>query len=174
MNLNNIFLVLMSFSLFGCSPKKELSTVKDVELTKYSGEWYEIARLPNTFEKNLKCVTANYSLKDNGGILVTNKGYNTKKEKWEEANGNAKIPNLEKPGEIRVSFFRPFYGDYYIIELDPMYNHVLVGSPSREYLWILSRTKELSPEIYQNYINIAQSKGFDISSLHKTVQDCDN
>jgi|SaaInl59LU_5_DNA_1037362.scaffolds.fasta_scaffold36756_2 apolipoprotein D and lipocalin family protein len=172
MKLYQILLVFMSFSLFNCAPKKELTTENFVDLTKYSGEWYEIARLPNSFEKNLKCVTANYSLKDNGGVLVVNKGFNTENEKWEEATGNAKVPNPEKPGEIRVSFFRPFYGDYYIIELDSNYEHVLVGSPSRKYLWILARTKELNSEVYKNYINIAKSKGFDLSSLHKTIQDC--
>ena len=174
MKINFFILLIMSFSIFGCSPKKQLNTVKLVELTKYSGQWYEIARLPNSFEKDLQCVTANYSLKENGGVLVVNKGFNTKKEKWEEAKGNAKVPDADKPGEIRVSFFRPFYGDYYIMELDSDYKHVLVGSPSREYLWILSRSKVLEDNIYNNYLEIAKSRGFDVSTLHKTLQDCDN
>ncbi len=174
MKTNLQLILFMTLFIFGCKPNKELPTVNNVDLKKYSGQWYEIARLPNSFEKNLTCVTANYSLKKNGGILVTNKGFNTIKNKWQESTGNAKVPNLEKPGEIKVSFFRPFYGDYYIIELDADYNHVLVGSPSREYLWILARTKELEMDVYDNYLAIAKNKGFDVSDLHRTIQDCEN
>ncbi len=160
--------------MFGCTSKRELATVESVDLKKYIGTWYEIARLPNKFEKNLKCVTATYSLKENGGIKVVNKGYNSKKEKWEEANGNAKVPNSSKPGEIKVSFFRPFYGDYFIIELDKNYKQVLVGSPSREYLWILSRTKTIDDTIYNQYLKTSKDRGFEISGLEKTPQDCEN
>jgi apolipoprotein D and lipocalin family protein len=158
----------------GCSPKKNLSTVDTVELSRYTGKWYEIARLPNSFEKNLTCVTANYALKENGGIKVTNKGFNTEKQEWEEANGHAKVPDPKNPGELRVSFFRPFYGDYYIIELDPNYEHVLVGSPSRKYLWILARNKSIKEELYAHYLKTAKQLGFDTHNIHRTSQDCQN
>ena len=158
----------------GCSPKKHLSTVDAVELSRYVGKWYEIARLPNSFEKKLTCVTANYALKENGGIKVTNKGFNTEKQEWEEANGHAKVPDPENPGELRVSFFRPFYGDYYIIELDPNYEHVLVGSPSRKYLWILARNKSIKVEVYDDYLKTAKQLGFDTHNIHRTSQDCQN
>ena len=174
--MKSIFISLVGFMLLlvGCKQKKELSTENSVDLSMYKGTWYEIARLPNRFEKNLKCVTATYSIKENGGIKVLNKGYNTNKGKWEEAKGHAKVPNSNKPGEIKVSFFRPFYGDYYIISLDKYYQHVLVGSPSREYLWILARESSISEEVYNNYLNIAKAKKFDISKLEKTTQDCNN
>ncbi len=169
-----IVVSFLSILGIGCTPKKQLPTVDSVDLSQYIGRWYEIARLPNSFEKNLTCVTANYSIKKNGRIKVTNKGFNKQKEKWEEAIGNANVPNPDKPGELRVSFFRPFYGDYFIIELDPNYQHVLVGSPSRDYLWILSRTKELNQQVYLRYMNKAKLLGFEIDKIHKTAQNCEN
>ena len=158
--------------MFGCKTNKELATVSPVDLEQYKGTWYEIARFDHSFEKNLSCVSATYSIREDGKVKVLNKGYNTKKEKWSEANGIAKVPNPEVPGEIRVSFFRPFYGDYFVMKLDPDYNFVLVGSPTREYLWVLSRTKTMSEEIYAEYIAFAEEKGFDTSKLIKINQDC--
>lgn len=174
MKTKGFALIFFLLLMFGCKSKRELSTVDAVDLNKYKGTWYEIARFPNSFEKNLKCVTATYSLKENGGIKVVNKGYNTKKEKWEEANGNAKVSNPDKPGEISVSFFRPFYGDYFVIALDEDYQHVLVGSPTREYLWVLARTKTIEEKTYSNYLKIAKENEFDISLLEKTLHDCNN
>ena len=97
---------------------------------------------------------------------------NTKKEKWETAKGIAKVPNSSKPGEIKVSFFRPFYGDYFVMKLDENYQHVLVGSPTRNYLWILSRNKSMDTEVYDNYLSFAKEKGFDTSLLSKVSNDC--
>ena len=158
--------------MFGCKTNKELATVSPVDLEQYKGTWYEIARFDHSFEKNLSCVSATYSIREDGKVKVLNKGYNTKKEKWSEANGIAKVPNPEVPGEIKVSFFRPFYGDYFVMKLDEDYKHVLVGSPTRDYLWVLSRTKTMSEETYAEYIAFAQEKGFDISRLMKIDQDC--
>jgi apolipoprotein D and lipocalin family protein len=174
--MKNKALLIVSFTLMfvGCRPTKELVTEDKVDLVQYAGTWYEIARFPNRFERNLKCVTADYSLTENGAIKVINKGYNVNKEKWSEANGTAKVPNSKKPGEIKVSFFKPFYGDYFIIKLDKDYKHVLVGSPSREYLWILSRAKKMNQNEYEKYVGIAKEKGFNVSILEKTVQDCTN
>ena len=158
--------------MFGCKTSKELATVSPVDLEQYKGTWYEIARFDHRFEKNLSCVSATYSIREDGKIDVLNKGYNTKKEKWQEANGIAKVPNTNVPGEIKVSFFKPFYGDYFVMKLDKEYNHVLVGSPTRDYLWVLSRTKTMTEEKYNEYVTFAKDKGFDTKRLMKIDQGC--
>ncbi|MBR9860074.1 hypothetical protein GYB22_04890 [bacterium] len=155
-----------------CNSNKYLETVDSVDLDSYAGIWYEIARLPNSFEKNLKCVTANYTLLESGNVEVLNRGYNTKKEKWEDANGKAKVASDSFNSRLKVSFFGPFYGDYYIIELDPQYRFALVGSPSREYLWILSRTPVLDKPTIDMLLEKAKKEGFKTSDLSFTEQDC--
>ena len=156
-----------------CKSTSELATEESVEVEKYMGTWYEIARLPNSFEKDMKCVTATYSLKKNGKINVFNKGFKTTKNKYSTAKGIAKIPNSEYPGKLKVSFFRPFWGNYYIIELDKNYQYVLVGDPTRKYLWILSRTSTLNEATYNMLVNIAKKKGFNTNILIKTKHDCE-
>ncbi len=152
---------------------EELSTVKNVDLNQYAGLWYEIARFPNSFEKGLECVTATYTLKDNGKIEVLNKGHvSENKQKVKTAKGTARIPDVNFPGQLKVSFFWPFSGDYYIIALDKNYQYALVGDPSRKYLWVLSKNKTLEPAIYDNLLDIAQKNGFDTSKLVKINQDC--
>jgi lipocalin len=158
--------------IFSCNSKQELATVEQLDLTKYAGQWFEIAKLPNKFEKNLKCVSATYSLEPNGKIKVYNTGYNTKSEEVEEITGKAKVPRENKPGEIKVSFFGPFYGDYYVMDIDSNYQTVLVGSPSRKYLWVLARTITVEKDRMQELMAIAKSKGFDTSKVEMTVQDC--
>jgi lipocalin len=138
-----------------------------VDLERYQGKWYEITKIPNRFEKNLIYVTANYTLKENGKIKVLNDGYNTKKGKYEKAVGEAKVNG---PGKLGVSFFKPFYGDYYIMELDEDYQWVLVGSPSRDYLWILARTPQISEELITELSKKAENAGFDISRLERMEQ----
>ena len=172
MKLKIILTITMLSLLFGCKTKSPLSTVDDVDLKKYMGKWYEIARFDHSFERNLKCVSATYSLQENGKVKVLNEGFNSKKEKWESANGIAKVPNSSKPGEIKVSFFRPFYGDYFVIKLDEEYKHVLVGSPTRDYLWVLSRSQSMDKETYNQYLIYAKENGFDVSKLELIPQDC--
>ena len=171
--LRILILIIIMANINSCKTTNNLTTVKDVDLDKYLGVWYEIARLPNSFEKNMKCVTASYSLKKNGKIKVTNKGYLTTKNKYSTANGTAWVPNSDSPGKLKVSFFWPFAGNYYIIELDKDYKYVLVGDPSRKYLWILSRTPNLNEETYKNLIETAKNKGFDTSIIIKTAHDCE-
>ncbi len=153
--------------LTSCKTTQELKTVDYVDLERYQGKWYEITKIPNRFEKNLIYVTANYTLKENGKIKVLNDGYNTKKGKYEKAVGEAKVNG---PGKLGVSFFKPFYGDYYIMELDEDYQWVLVGSPSRDYLWILARTPQISEELITELSKKAENAGFDISRLERMEQ----
>jgi apolipoprotein D and lipocalin family protein len=157
----------MVLLLTSCKTTQELKTVDYVDLERYQGKWYEITKIPNRFEKNLIYVTANYTLKENGKIKVLNDGYNTKKGKYEKAVGEAKVNG---PGKLGVSFFKPFYGDYYIMELDEDYQWVLVGSPSRDYLWILARTPQISEELITELSKRAENAGFDISRLERMEQ----
>ncbi|MFA7116807.1 MAG: lipocalin family protein [Bacteroidales bacterium] len=154
--------------LLGGIPQNEniVNTVKDFELHKYLGKWYEIARFDHKFEKNLENVTADYSLVKDGKIKVVNTGYNPIKDKISIANGKAKQPNLEKPAQLKVSFFLWFYADYNILELDTdNYSYALVGSKSDKYLWILSRTPKLNEKIKIHLLEKAKILGYDTSKL---------
>ncbi|MEH0155267.1 lipocalin family protein [Limibacter armeniacum] len=173
-------LLIFTCWLIGLSACKNddptLPTVAKVDLQKYIGRWYEIARFPNSFEKELKCVTATYAIKNDGKISVTNKGVNINDpSKVSESQGMAWRPDKSKEGQLKVSFFWPFAGDYFIIALDEKnYQYALVGSPDRDYLWVLSRKPELKQETYQKLLKIAEDNKFDISKLKLTPQDCQN
>lgn len=114
--------------------------VSGFELERYLGQWFEIARLDHSFERGLDCVTATYSLRDDGGVRVINRGYNLEEQAWDEAEGRAYFIGDEDVGRLKVSFFGPFYGGYNVLELDDDYQWALVAGPNRDYLWILSRT----------------------------------
>ena len=171
-----IAILISLFVLSSCSTSKKMSTasipvVKDFQLERYLGVWYEIARLPNSFEKNLDNVTANYSLKDNGEINVLNKGFNSEKKLWKEATGRAWIPDIQNPASLRVSFFWKFSADYKIISLDSEnYSYALVTSTSKKYLWILSRTPKMDADTYEALVNIADDYEFEIEKLYKVDQ----
>ena len=153
--------------------KNELPTVSAVNLNKYAGTWYEIAKFPNTFEKGLKCITATYSIRPDGKIGVENKGHNESDPgKIKVSNGKAWVPNPVYPGRLKVQFFWPFSGDYYILELDEKYQYVLIGDPSRNYLWILCRTRQMDASIYERLTAKAKSLGFDTLRIKMTPQDC--
>jgi apolipoprotein D and lipocalin family protein len=153
---------------------KPLLTVPGVDLEKYSGKWYEIARLPNSFEKGLFCVTAEYSLRDDGKINVLNSGRKENNPlKIKTARGKAKIPDKNEPGRLKVTFFWPFYGDYYIYHLDKEnYQYALVGDPSRKYMWVLARNPHMNDSLYSELLAIARKNGFAVEDLMKVPQDC--
>lgn len=148
-----------------------VKVVASVDASQYLGTWYEIARLDHSFERDLEKVTASYSLRDDGGIKVINRGFNTKTNQWKEAEGKAYFvepANADKTntGKLKVSFFGPFYGAYNIIGLDkPYYNYVMICGPDKSYLWILSRTPQLTYPIKQHLIAQAKSLGFDTEKL---------
>jgi apolipoprotein D and lipocalin family protein len=141
------------------------TTVRDFELNKYLGTWYEIARFPHSFEKDLIGVTATYSLKDDGGLKVLNQGYKKSfSGDLKTAIGKGKITS--DPGKLKVAFFLFFYADYNILELDSAnYQWALIGSSTPKYLWILSRTPHMEKELYSNLTEKAKSRGYDISKL---------
>lgn len=163
-------IIMALLSIFACKSDPEQATVKDVDLNRYMGRWYEIARLPNSFERGLECITANYTLRPDGKVTVLNKGKGEKG--WESAKGLAKIPDKNEPGKLKVSFFRPFWGPYWILELDPDYNYVLIGSPSRNYMWILCRQPEMDSGTYDKLVEKANSLGYETSLIIKPRQDC--
>lgn len=147
------------------------STVKELDLNRYLGTWYEIARFPHSFEKDLVGVTATYSLKPNGKIEVINKGYlKTLNGNEKIAKGKAKIPNASEPGRLKVSFFLFFYSDYLVMELDKNYEWVLIGSSSPKYLWILSRKPQMDQAVYQSILNKARERGYNLDNLIRVQQ----
>ncbi len=160
------------------SAKRPLDVVPSVDLNRYAGTWYEIARLPNSFQK--KCtggVTANYALLDDGTVNVVNR---CRKENGEmtEAEGKARRKSEDEPNsKLEVRFapawlsFLPFvWGDYWIIDLAEDYSYAVIGEPSREYLWILSRTPKIDDTIYEKILERIREKGYDTASLVKTKQ----
>jgi len=146
-------------------------TVKNVNIGKYLGTWYEVARFPHSFEKNLDRVTATYSVREDGKIKVENTGY-LPDGKQKTAIGKAYIPDASDASRLKVSFFWIFYGDYFILELDEKnYQWAMVGSGTSDYLWILSRAPKLDDKIYAELLNRAGSRGYDLSKLIKVRQE---
>lgn len=175
--LFGIFFVIVAVLPLGCAMQKEapLKVVDYVDIGKYAGKWYEIARLPNSFEEGLECCTANYTLLENGKIEVVNAGHLISDHaKTKKVKGKAYIPDKNEPGKIKVSFFGPFYARYWIIALDKDYQFAMVGEPSRKYLWILARQTSLDENDYQNLIDQAKFSGFNTDSIIRVKQDCGN
>lgn len=165
--MKKYFLLLVTLLLASCSVSPtDLPVSQNFQLERYLGTWYEIARLPNRFEKDLQKVTANYRLNSNGSLRVLNKGFNIKTQKWEEAEGTAYFTGSKQVGALKVSFFGPFYGGYNIIELDKeSYQYALVAGPKREYLWILAREPKLDTVVIDTLVKKAKSYGFDVEKL---------
>jgi len=157
--------------LSGCRSTAPLYTVGQLDVQRYSGTWYEIARITHRFEKGLEKVSATYTLRNDGKITVLNQGTkDADPEVVKTAKGVAWVPDPSKPAQLKVSFFWPFTGNYWIIDLDAGYQHALVGDPSRKYLWILSRTKTMDDITYKRLTDIAAKAGFDISKLDRIQQ----
>jgi len=150
--------------------KRPLAVVPSVDLLRYTGTWYEIARYPNRFQK--KCagdVTAKYTILDDGKIRVENQCTEFS-GKVNVAKGKAKIVDKTTNAKLKVTFFWPFYGDYWIIDLGPNYEYAVVGEPGRKFLWILSRTPSLDPATYQSILDRLPAAGYDPARLVKTEQ----
>ncbi|HSM49423.1 MAG TPA: lipocalin family protein [Draconibacterium sp.] len=140
------------------------STVKELDLQRYLGTWYEIARFDHRFERGLVGVTATYSMREDGKIRVLNQGFkNTLDGELSVAEGKAKLTG--EPGKLKVSFFWIFYADYLVMELDENYQWALIGSTSDKYLWILSRTSKLDESTKNLILEKARNRGYDTSKL---------
>ena len=160
-------MALLTFLTLGCTGIPEGATVvDDFEVDRYLGTWYEIARLDHRFERGMSNVTATYSLRDDGGVDVLNRGFKEDKGEWDEARGKAYFNGPSDQGRLKVSFFGPFYGGYNVIELDKAgYQYSLVAGPDTDYLWILSRTPEMDPDILESLVEKAANLGFDTDAL---------
>lgn len=157
-------LVAAAMPFISCTKDFDTSTVEDFDLSRYLGEWYEIARYDHSFEEGMDNTMANYILQDNGKVVVLNTGW--KDGKFKLAEGKAIYPNpTDKHGALRVSFFLFFYSDYNVMLVDENYQISLVGSKSENYLWILSRTPVPDQELLNAVLAEAQSRGYDTSKL---------
>ncbi len=175
---SKLFAIIGLLTLFSCNSTKTLidkTTVSELDINRYLGKWYEIARFQHSFEKDLVGVTATYKLRNDGKIDVTNAGYeNTLDGKYKEANGIAKIPDPSEPGQLKVSFFLFFFAEYNVLELDTAnYQYALIGSSTPNYLWILSRTPEMDETTYNMLVNEAQNRGYDTGKLFKVPQNAE-
>lgn len=165
-----LLLTIFGFNCCNSNGQKNnstMQTVKNVDIERYMGTWYEIARFPHSFEKGLVGVTATYSLKKNGKIQVVNQGYKDSfNGKHSKAKAVAKIPNSNEPGKLKVYFFFLFGADYYILELDEKeYQYAMVGSSSMNYLWILSRTPQMDAVTYNMLLEKARDRGYKVENL---------
>ena len=158
-------------ALIGCETTSDIAAVKDFEPERYMGTWYEIARLPQSFERDLDEVTAQYALENDGTITVVNKG--KRDGEPHSATGSAHLRDPDaKPlvGELRVTFFWPFYADYRIIELAPDYSYAVVTAGSRDYFWVLSRKPAMPKDQLDGILDRAKARGFDLGELEYPVQ----
>lgn len=163
----------MIIMLFGCSSTKPLATVNEVDLEKYAGTWYEISSFPQSFQKGCHCTTAEYQLTDKGYVRVINKCRKGGPEgETDSAKGKAFPVKGSNNSKLKVQFFWPFRGNYWIIELADDYSYTVIGEPKRKYLWILSRTPQMDRETYKMLLDKIEKKGFDISKLEETDQSC--
>ena len=150
--------------LTACSKDFDNSTVDEFDLSRYLGEWYEIARYDHSFERGMDNTMAEYILQDDGKVVVLNTGW--KNGKFKLAEGKAKYPDpTGEPGALRVSFFLFFYSDYNVMMVDENYQISLVGSKVEKYLWILSRTPVPDPVLLEMVLNEAARRGYDTSEL---------
>lgn len=161
--------LITSLFLVGCTSNsipQGVTPVTNFDATRYTGTWYEIARLDHSFERGLSKVTAEYTLNPDNTLTVINKGYSESKQKWQQATGKARFVGDTSTAHLKVSFFGPFYGGYIVFELDKTnYQYALVSGPDHSYLWLLSRTPTISEPLKQQLIDKAQAAGFDTQKL---------
>lgn len=167
------FLLAALLLLGGCvSLPDNVQPVRNFELERYLGKWYEIARLDHSFERGLTRVSADYSLNPDGSVRVINRGYAARDRKWQQAEGKARFVQSPEVGYLKVSFFGPFYGSYVVFDLDHEgYRYSLVSGPDKSYLWILARTPTLDAATYDRLVQKAAALGFDTGKLIRVAHD---
>lgn len=144
----------------------KVEPVSNFELSRYLGKWYEIARLDHRFERGLSQISAEYSLRDDGGVRVLNRGYSAEDGEWREAEGRAYFMQAPDVGYLKVSFFGPFYGSYIVFDLDrENYQYALISGPDKSFFWLLARTPTISDEQKARLVARAAEAGFDTSKL---------
>ena len=168
--MRKIISMLILSSLIACSDAQILQTVPSVDLNKYAGKWFEIASFPNRFQRGCHCTTAEYVVTDKGYVTVIN---SCRKDSvtgpFKSITGKAFAVKGSGNAKLKVQFFWPFHGDYWIIDLASDYSYAVVGNPSRKYLWILARVPTMDSALYQEIVERIAKKGYDVSLLKKTV-----
>ena len=170
--------ILLPILAIGCggSPAvktqwEPLKSVESIDLERYKGTWYEIASRPNRFQAGCTGTTATYTLRDDGQISVDNQCFDGALDgPKKRAQGRARVVDPTHPAQLEVTFFWPFWGDYWVIDLDPDYQFAVIGQPSRKYLWILSRTPQMDEATYQGIISRLEQSQYPIDDLNKTLQ----
>ena len=158
--------IVLLFLMTGCTGvPKGIEPVTGFDQQRYLGTWYEIARLDHSFEEGLSQVTAEYSLNNDGSIKVINRGYNAEAGEWKEAEGRAVFVGDSDVGHLKVSFFGPFYASYVVFELDDQYTTAYITGYDRDYLWLMSRTPEVSDEVLDAFKERAEAEGFELGEL---------
>ncbi|MBP6578998.1 MAG: lipocalin family protein [Acidovorax sp.] len=163
-----LFTAAIVLAISGCSstsPPPGIAPVTPFDLARYEGRWYEVARLDHSFERGMTDVSATYQRQSDGTVQVLNRGFDTGKNDWRQAEGKAKFTGDKNTASLKVSFFGPFYGGYHVAALDADYQWALVVGPDRSYCWILSRTKQLPPGVREQLIARANALGIDTQAL---------
>ena len=160
-------LVIFVLLLTACiSVPENITPVDNFSIERYQGKWYEIARLDHSFERGLKSVSAEYSLRSDGGLRVVNRGYSQKENKWKEIEGKGYFVDRKDQGFLKVSFFGPFYGSYVVFDLDrENYSYALVSGPNISYLWLLARSRRINDDLKKRLVDEAAARGFDTEKL---------
>lgn len=164
--LTTFLAITLALTAFARKTPEGVIPVENFEIERYLGLWYEIARTDNRFERGLQNVTAEYTKIDEDAIRVHNRGYNTRKEKWSDISGKAYQTGKSGDGQLKVTFFWPFYGGYNVFELDhDDYQYALVAGDNHDYLWILARTPSLPESTLEELLAKAEQAGFDTNKL---------
>lgn len=170
--MQRLFLVLTLFLSACVGLPENIKPVEHFKLDRYLGKWYEIARMDHAFEEGMIRVTAEYSLREDGGVRVINRGFYPKDKRWKETEGKAYLVNGTDRGFLKVSFFGPFYGSYIVFELDhENYQYAVVSGPDKSYMWLLAREPKLNDNTRNELIAKAASLGFDTNKLVFVSQD---
>ncbi|MFR9602538.1 MAG: lipocalin family protein [Rikenellaceae bacterium] len=160
----SFLIILVSAPLCSAEPVVDNSTVCEFDLDRYMGKWYEVARFDNRYERNLREVTAEYTLNEGNQVSIINRGFNTQDLEWQEAYGKGEPTDIL--GQLKVSFFLFFSSDYNVMHIGQDYEWALVGSKSNKYLWILSRTPSLPSDTLDHIIGLAQKRGYNVEELN--------
>ena len=165
--MRTLSIIVIALLIAGCtSTPKGVQPVDNFSLNQYLGKWYEIARLDHSFERGLDQVTAEYSLRPDGGVKVINRGFSSKDNQWKEAEGKAYFVTDKDKGHLKVSFFGPFYGSYVVFELDKeAYQYAFIAGYNTSYLWLLARTPTVSHELIEKFIKKSKALGFNTDEL---------
>ena len=175
---NNFVIILCALLISGCATTTTvrlqlppLETVAYVNLQRYAGTWYEIANYPQRFQRGCTATTATYIIRKDGEVNVVNRCRKGSIDGPEDsARGRARVVDRRSNAKLEVSFFRPFWGDYWIIDLGKEYDYAVVGHPGRDYLWILSRTPTMDETIYEDILQRLRDRGYQLDRLQKTLQ----